>query len=100
MRLGRLILASFTALAAYSYAQVAAPVSGLRRPVSAHESLRILQAVVPLFASVAEAAPVAPAVHPPAHSVFALEALASTLIASFAAVDLVSRRHHRSLLRC
>ena len=94
MRLGRLILASFTALAAYSYAQ-AAP-----RPVSAHESLRILQSVVPLFASMADSAPTVPAVKPPTHAVFTLEALTAALIASFAAVNLLLRRHQRSLLRC
>lgn len=101
MRLGRLILASFTALAAYSYAQ-AAP-----RPVSAHESLRIFQAVVPLFTSVADAVPSTPAAHPAPHAVFTLEALTATplagaicLIASLAAVNLLLRRHQRSLLRC
>jgi len=101
VRLGRLILASLTALAAYSYAQ-AAP-----RPASAHDSLRVLQAVVPLLAHAADSISTAPAPNAPAHAVFTLDALRSTplagslfLLASLIAIDLIARRHTPKSLRC
>jgi hypothetical protein len=102
MRLGRIILASLTALAAsYSYAQT------LPRPVAQSESLRLLQAVTPLFVSVGDSASVAPADSSTSHVVFTLAALVGTplvgslcLVSSFAAVNLSARRHQRILLRC
>jgi hypothetical protein len=101
MRLGRFLLASLTALAAFSYAQTAP------KPSGAHESLRVLQAVVPLLAHAADAVATAPAIHAPVYAVLALDALKATplagalfLLASLIAVDLGRRRHQRSLLRC
>jgi hypothetical protein len=101
MRLGRLLLASLTALAAYSYAQ-AAP-----QPANAHESLRILQVVVPMLAHAADSVSPAPVVKSAPHSIFLLDALKATplsgslfLLASLIAIDLITRRSHRTLLRC
>jgi hypothetical protein len=103
MRLGRIILASLTALAAsYSYAQT------LPSPVAASESLpRILQAVVPLFVTASEASSAAPVEFPPPQAVLKLGALAGTglggslfLVSSLSAVNLATRRHQRALLRC
>jgi len=101
MRLGRLLLASLTALAAYSYAQ-AAPT-----PASTHHSLRLLQTFVPLLVHAADSVSSAPVVKSTAHAVFALTALSATplagaliLLASLIAVDLAARRHQRNLLRC
>ena len=100
MRFGRFILASLTAFAAYSYAQ-SAP-----RAESVHQSLRLLQAVVPILVH-AEAAVSAPAAPAPAQAVLALGALHSTplsgsifLVASILAIHLFSRRHQKTLLRC
>jgi len=100
MRIGRLLLAGLTALAAYSYAQTAS------RPAT-HESLRILQAVVPMLVHASEAVSSAPVVRTPARTVLALDALAATaysgslcLVASLIALNLLARRHQRSLLRC
>ena len=101
MRLGRLLLASLTALAAYSYAQ-AAP-----QHATAQQSLRILQVVVPILAHAAEAADSAPAVHTAPHAVLDLGALKATplagslvLVSSLTAIHLISRSHSRQLLRC
>ncbi len=99
VRFGRLILASLTAFAAYSYAQ-SAP-----RPASAHESLRLFQAVVPMLVHAAESASTAPVVQTAAHAVLSLEALTSTALAGSLclialAIDLLARRHHRTFLRC
>lgn len=101
MRLGRLLLASLTALAAYSYAQ-AAP-----RPANTHESLRLLQAVVPLLVHAADSVSSTPIVKSTAQAVFALDALSATplagslcLVASVFAIDLLGRRHQRNHLRC
>ncbi len=103
MRLGRIILASLTAFAAsYSFAQ------SVPRPAAQSESLpRLLQAVAPLFVSAGDSASVAPAVPSASHAVFTLAALMRTplagslcLVASFAAVNLLARRHQRMLLRC
>ena len=100
MRFGRILLASLTALAAYSYTQ-AAP------EVRHYDSFpRLLQVVVPLFVA-AEASINAPIAKAPAQSVLALEALAETrlagsliLLASVVAISLHFRRHQRTLLRC
>ena len=101
MRLGRLLLAGLTALVAYSYAQ-SAPT-----PADAHESLRLLKAVVPLLAHAADSLSSAPVANSAAHAVFAVETLIATplagslcLIASVFAIDLLRRRNQRSLLRC
>src|SRR5262245_49826721 len=99
MRLGRLLLASLTALAAYSYTQAA--------PVVRHETLpSLLQAVVPLFAAATEATTSAPVAHS-TQAILDLSALTATplagsivLLASFIAINLAMRRHQRSLLRC
>jgi|SRR5579872_6337122 len=101
MRFGRILLASLTALAAYSYAQ---STPALRQ----HDAFpRLFQAVVPLFAAVADSSIHAPTAHPPAQASLALDALTSTplggsliLLASFNAIDLSTRRHDRQLLRC
>lgn len=101
MRFGRLLLASLTAIAAYSYAQTAF------KPASAHESLRVLKAVVPLLAHAADSVSSTPVARSAAHAVFALDALTATplggslcLVASLIAVDVLARRHQRTLLRC
>ncbi|HWZ31322.1 MAG TPA: hypothetical protein VNX18_08320 [Bryobacteraceae bacterium] len=101
MRFGRLLLASLTALAAYSYTQ-AAPM--LRQ----HESFpRLLQAVVPLFAASVESSSGTPVSKSPAQALLTLDALMLTplggsliLVASLIAIDLRTRRHQRALLRC
>jgi hypothetical protein len=101
MRFGRILLASLTALAAYSYTQSMAD-------VRTHDAFpRLLQAVVPLFVAASESVSSAPAAKTPAHAVLALDALSETsfagsliLVASALAVDLSSRRHQRTLLRC
>src|SRR5262249_56452808 len=101
MRFGRILLASLTALAAYSYTQ-ATPM------VRQHDAFpRLFHVVVPLFAAVADSAVNAPIAKTPAQAVLALDALTATplagsliLLASFLAVDLLNRRHQRSLLRC
>ena len=100
MRLGRLLLAGLTALAAYSYAQaVPAP--------EAHQSLRVLQAVVPILAHAADAAASSPATLHAPQAWFDLNALAATplsgslfLLASIIAIQAMSRRHQRDFLRC
>jgi len=105
MRFGRLILASLTALAAYSYAQDV-PMS--MRPMSASDSLpSLLHAAVPLLAFAGESSAAAPVVNSTAYPVFTLEALTPTplggsicLLASSVAVNLLIRRHQRTLLRC
>ncbi len=100
MRFGRILLASLTALAAYSYAQ--------QTPVVRQNDVfpRLFHVVVPIFAAAAEsvAAPIAKAAP---QTLFALQALKATplagslvLLASFIAVDLVLRRHQRQFLRC
>src|SRR5579871_6507625 len=103
MRLGRLILASLTALAAYSYAQGSISV----RAVQSDSLPRLLSVVAPLLIHAAESANPAPAVNPAAHAVFDLEALIATplggslcLLSSIAAIPLVWRTQQRSLLRC
>ncbi len=99
MRFGRLILASLTAFAAYSYAQ-ATP-----GPANTHQSLRLFQAVVPMLVHAAESAASAPVVKSAGHAVLSLEALTSTALAGSLclialAIDLRARRHHRIFLRC
>ena len=103
MRLGRIILASLTALAAYSYAN---PASQPVQATTPDALPRLLQAVAPLFAAAADAQPQTRGdeTNPPA--ILPLEALTATLygsslilLASFVAVDLFSRRHQRTLLR-
>lgn len=104
MRLGRIILASLAALAAYSYAQGAAE---LPRVIASDSLPRLLQAVVPLLASAAESIAPAHIEKSAPHAVFELNALTATalggslcLVASATAVDLLARRHQRALLRC
>jgi hypothetical protein len=99
VRFGRLILASLTAFAAYSYAQ-SAP-----QPASSHESLRLFQAVVPLLVHAVDSASAAPVVQSATHAVLGLEALTSTGFAGSLclialAFDLRARRHQRTFLRC
>src|SRR5215469_2080626 len=101
MRFGRILLASLTALAAYSYTQYAPS-------ARQHESYpRLFQAVVPLFAAVADSSANTTIEKAPPQSLLALDVLTQTplagsiiLLASFVAIDLVTRRHQRSLLRC
>ncbi|HLH39208.1 MAG TPA: hypothetical protein VKX39_08685 [Bryobacteraceae bacterium] len=100
MRLGRLLLAGLTALAAYCCAQTAPP-------PDAHHAMRVWRAVVPILVHAAEAVSSAPAVTYAAHSFLALKALAAArlsgslvLVASLAAVNRIERQHQRSLLRC
>jgi hypothetical protein len=99
VRFGRIILASLTAFAAYSYAQ-ATP-----RPANTNESLRLFQAVVPMLVHAADSAASAPAVNSPAHAVLTLDALTTTPLAGALclialAIDLIARRHQRTFLRC
>jgi hypothetical protein len=103
MRFGRILLASLTALVACSYAQ-GAPASG--REFNRTDSLRLLRSVVPLFVSAAESVTPTPVRNSP-HAVLTLEALAATplsgalyLVASLLAVNILTRRHTRILLRC
>jgi hypothetical protein len=97
MRLGRLLLAGLTALAAYSYAQ-AAPAPGV------HQSLRILQAVVPILVHAADSVSSAPVIPAAAHTVFSLDALALTALCGslflLASVYAMSPRRGFCLLRC
>jgi len=100
MRLGRLLLAGLTALAAYSYAQ-SAPQPDV------HQSLRLLQVVVPILVHAADSVAAAPVLPHAAHAVFSIDALAATplcgslcLVASLFAMNALARRHQRSLLRC
>ncbi len=101
MRFGRILLASLTALAAYSYTQTA-PV------VRQHDAFpRFLQAVAPLFAAASEVSDHAPIAKTDAHAWLTLDALTATplagsliLVASLIAIDIQSRRHQRTLLRC
>jgi len=102
MRFGRIILASLTALAAYSYACEA---QALQANASGSFP-RLLQFTVPLFVAASESASPAPAAPAANHAVFTIEALTATplggsicLLASFIAVDLYRRRHQRALLR-
>src|SRR5947209_1520220 len=100
MRFGRILLASLTALAAYSYAQQA--------PAAHYESLpRLLNAVVPIFAAAVDSQTAAPMAKSPAHAILALDVLNTTpragsliLLSSSSAVDLLTRRHQRQSLRC
>src|ERR1700683_3206529 len=98
MRFGRIILASLTAFAAYSYAQGAPP-------PATHESLRLLQTVVPMLVHAVDSAASAPVVKSTAQAVLQLDALTSTALAGAlcliaVAVNLSERRHQRTLLRC
>src|SRR5262249_21762925 len=103
MRLGRILLASLTALCAYSYAN---SLSHSVSPATSDSFPRLLQAVVPLFVAAAESASPAPSVAAPSHDFFDVAALSATplagslcLVASFLAVDLYRRRHLRAFLR-
>jgi hypothetical protein len=100
VRFGRIILASLTALAAYSYACEAQSVHA-----TAVAFPRLLQSVMPMLvaAESASPAPAAPASNP---AIFTIEALTATsmsgsicLLASLIAVDLYRRRHQRAFLR-
>jgi hypothetical protein len=99
VRFGRIILASLTAFAAYSYAQ-SAP-----QPANTHESLRLFQAVVPLLVHAVDSASSAPVVQSAGRAVLGLEALTSTALAGSLclialAIDLRLRGHQRNFLRC
>jgi hypothetical protein len=103
MRLGRIILASLTALAAYSYATDASQSVHTAAPDSFP---RLLQAVAPLLAAAGDLSSTAQNYRTNPSAILPLEALTATiygsslvLLASFIAVDLLSRRHQRSLLR-
>jgi len=103
MRLGRIILASLTALAAYSYATDA---SQSVRAASPDAFPRLLQAVAPLLAAAGDLASTTQNYKTNPSAILPLEALTTTiygsslvLLASFIAVDLLSRRHQRTLLR-
>jgi hypothetical protein len=103
MRLGRIILASLTALVAYSYANGG--------PASIHPSApdsfpRLLQAVAPLLAAAGDLSSATQNYETNPSAILPLKALSSTLfgsslvlLASFIAIDLYARRHQRTLLR-
>jgi hypothetical protein len=103
MRLGRIILASLTALVACSYAN--GGTASLHSP--APDSFpRLLQMVAPLLAASVDLAPAAHGDEPGRSAVLPLEALTLTpygsslvLLSSLVAIDLYSRRHQRTLLR-
>jgi len=103
MRLGRIILASLTALCAYSYANSgSAPI----HPPAPDSFPRLLQAVAPLLVAAGEFASPSHGDEASPSAVLPLEALTLTpygsslvLLASFFAIDLYSRRHQRTLLR-
>ena len=103
MRLGRIILASLTALAAYSYATDASQSVHTAAPDSFP---RLLQAVAPLLAAAADLSSATQNYRTNPGAILPLEALTATiygsslvLLASFIAIDLLSRRHQRTLLR-
>jgi hypothetical protein len=103
MRLGRIILASLTALAAYSYANNAWQSVHAAAPDSFP---RLLQAVAPLLIAAGDLSSTTQNYETNLSAILPLEALTSTLygsslvlLASFVAVDLLSRRHQRTLLR-
>lgn len=103
MRLGRIILASLTALCAYSYAN---GVAHALPPATSGAFPRLMQAVMPLFVAAAESASPAPASPAGQHAFYAVTALTATplagsicLLASLLALDLHRRRHQRALLR-
>jgi hypothetical protein len=103
MRLGRIILASLTALAAYSYATNASQSVHTAAPDSFP---RLLQAVAPFLAAVGDSASTTQNYETNPSAILPLEALTATiygsslvLLASFIAIDLLSRRHQRTLLR-
>ena len=101
MRFGRLLLASLTALAAYSYTQQTAV-------VRQHDHYpRLLHVVVPFLAAAADSSTAASVTHGDPQSFLALEALNTTplsgslvLLASTTTIDLETRRHQRESLRC
>lgn len=102
MRLGRIILASLTALAAYSYANIAAQPTH----ATATDSLRLLQYVAPLLAAAGELSSQTHSDKTNPTAILPLQALTATLygsslvlLASFIAIDLNRRRHLRTLLR-
>jgi hypothetical protein len=103
MRLGRIILASLTALAAYSFANSAS--QSIQAP--APDSFpRLLQAVAPLFVVAGDLSSATQNYDTNPSAVLPLEALSATLygsslvlLASIVAVDLRSRRHQRASLR-
>ena len=104
MRLGRIILASLTALAAYSYAQARIDVP---RPVAADSMPRLLHAVLPLLACAVESISPSHAETSSPRASLPLSALNLTplggslcLVASVFTIDLLARRHQRTLLRC
>jgi hypothetical protein len=111
MRLGRMMLAGLAPLVGLS-ALAAAMVTGFDiRAVSspASDSVpRLLHPVVTFPLSAAEdIATVAPSQHPAPKATLALAALSATplrhslhLVASVFAVNLLQRRHQRTLLRC
>ena len=103
MRLGRIILASLTALAAYSYATNASQSVHAAAPDSFP---RLLQAVAPFLAAVGDSSATTQNYETNPSAILPLEALTATiygsslaLLASFIAIDLFSRRHQRALLR-
>jgi hypothetical protein len=103
MRLGRIILASLTALAAYSYATDASQSVHASAPDSFP---RLLHAVAPLFAAAGDLASQTRNYETNPSAILSLEALTATiygsslvLLASLIAIDLLSRRHQRALLR-
>jgi hypothetical protein len=101
MRFGRLLLASLTALAAYSYAQQ------VPAPRQADHFPRLLHVVVPFLAAAAESNSAVSVTHTDPQAFLALEALNQTplsgsliLLASTTSIDLQSRRHPYQSLRC
>jgi hypothetical protein len=103
MRLGRIILASLTALAAYSCAINA---SQSVRVAAPDAFPRLLQAVAPLLAAAGDLSSTTRNYETNPSATLPLEALTSTLygsslvlLGSLVAIDLLSRRHQRTLLR-
>jgi hypothetical protein len=112
MRLGRIIVAGLaplvglSALTAYMMAQ-AAPAESAQQVSSADSLPGLFHAVVPLLMAAADSSPAGSLERPPAYAMLAFQALAATrlggslcLLASLVALDLLARRHTRSLLRC
>jgi hypothetical protein len=101
VRFGRIILAGLAPLVGLSaiaaHMLAFAPHSEAAPQVTSADALpRLLQAVLPLFAA-AESATAAPLPNPVQHAPLILSLW---LLASLAAVDLLERRHIRTLLRC
>jgi hypothetical protein len=112
MRLGRIMLAGLAPLVGLSALAAAMVTSfetlSVSRPATVNSLPRMWHPVVSFLLSAAEdVATVAPAQRPAPRAALSLEALSGTplrsslyLVASLIAVNLLQRRHQRTLLRC